>query len=522
MHEARIRSREIACRDSARRHDRRLGHSYGELRTIDGLDLEVAAHGVLGLVGPSGCGKSTLLELICGLREPDAGTIEVGGAATPARASRAAPSCPSATCCCPGSRRSTTPRWRCATGAPRKAEARRRAGRRCSSASAWPGSSARAPAELSGGMRQRVAFLRTLLAGKPVLALDEPFASLDAITRAEMQEWLAGALGDGPAHRRPRHPRRRGGALPLRPGRRALGPPGAGSSTELAPPAPRAADRDAAVTDPGFVAARERAMQALHEGRAMRRWLLARAARSPLLLGAWQLAASSGALADRSTSKLPRPLARAKSRTSLWENRSLLAENAWVTLREVLLGFALRRRGRRRASPSSCTSPRPLRRAFYPLLVASQTIPIIVIAPILVVWFGFGIGPKLAIVALICFFPITVNTLDGLRSVDPEATKMMRTPRRLAAGRSCWRVEVPAALPYVFSGARIAVAVAVIGAVFGEWAGVELRPRPPDPARTTPSWRRRGSSPRSPSSRRSRSPCSRWSHSRSAASVTWR
>jgi putative hydroxymethylpyrimidine transport system permease protein len=110
------------------------------------------------------------------------------------------------------------------------------------------------------------------------------------------------------------------------------------------------------------------------------------------------------------------------------------------------------------------------RRAFYPLIVASQTIPIIVVAPILVVWFGYGIGPKMAIVALICFFPITVNTLDGLRSVDIEAVKMMRT---LDASR--WqifrRVEAPTALPYAFSGAKIAVAVAVIGAVFGEWSG---------------------------------------------------
>ena len=75
-----------------------------------------------------------------------------------------------------------------------------------------------------------------------------------------------------------------------------------------------------------------------------------------------------------------------------------------------------------------------LRRAFYPLLVASQTIPIVAIAPVLVIWLGFGIGPKLFVVALICFFPITVNTLDGLRSVDPAAIRMMRTldgePRR--------------------------------------------------------------------------------------------
>src|SRR5690606_371967 len=111
-----------------------------------------------------------------------------------------------------------------------------------------------------------------------------------------------------------------------------------------------------------------------------------------------------------------------------------------------------------------------LRRALYPLIVASQTVPIIVIAPILVVWFGYGIAPKLAIIALICFFPITVNTLDGLRSVDPHQVRMMRT---LDATRAAilLRVEAPAALPYLFSGAKIAIAVAVIGAVFGEWAG---------------------------------------------------
>ena len=111
-----------------------------------------------------------------------------------------------------------------------------------------------------------------------------------------------------------------------------------------------------------------------------------------------------------------------------------------------------------------------LRLAFYPLIVASQTIPIIVIAPILVVWFGYGIGPKLAIVALLCFFPIALNTFDGLRSVDPEATKMMRT---LDASRAqiLWRVDAPTSLPYFFSGTRIAVAFAAIAAVFGEWAG---------------------------------------------------
>ena len=150
----------------------------------------------------------------------------------------------------------------------------------------------------------------------------------------------------------------------------------------------------------------------------------------------------------------------------LWNDRSLLVDDVLVMVQEVLLGFALALVlgfGFALALHLSDT----LRRAFYPLLVASQTVPVIAIAPILVVWLGFGLGPKLAIVALVCFFPITVNTLDGLRSVDPELPRMMRT---LDASRAqtLRRVEVPSALPYLLSGAKIAAVVSVIGAVFGE------------------------------------------------------
>ena len=199
-----------------------------------------------------------------------------------------------------------------------------------------------------------------------------------------------------------------------------------------------------------------------------RRWL------PPLLLlatliGAWQIAASTGLLADLlgiESFLVPSP---AEVASSLWDNRPLLAENTWVTLREVLFGFGcavvvgLLFAVLLRLSDL-------LRHAAYPLLVASQAVPILALAPILLVWFGFGIVPKLVIVALVCFFPITVNALDGLRSVDPEATKLMRT---LYASR--WqifrRVEVPTALPSTFSGAKIAAAIAPIGAVFAEWAG---------------------------------------------------
>jgi ABC-type nitrate/sulfonate/bicarbonate transport system permease component len=200
----------------------------------------------------------------------------------------------------------------------------------------------------------------------------------------------------------------------------------------------------------------------------MRRWL-APALLLAALIGLWQVAADTGALANvlgLEDFLVPSP---SQVATTLWEDRSLLADNAWVTLKEVLLGF-LCALAVGLAFAVALHLSQTLRRALYPLLVASQTVPVIVIAPILIVWFGYGLGPKLGIIALICFFPITVNTLDGLRSVDPEAIKMMRT---LDASR--WqilrRVEAPAALPFAFSGAKIAVAVAVIGAVFGEWSG---------------------------------------------------
>ena len=187
------------------------------------------------------------------------------------------------------------------------------------------------------------------------------------------------------------------------------------------------------------------------------------------LIGLCQVAASTGALADLLGLEpflVPSP---AEIASSLWESRSLLAENAWVTLQEILLGFVCGLIAGLAFAVLLRLST-TLWNTFYPLIVASQAVPILVFAPILVVWFGFGIGPKLAVVALLCFFPIAVNTVDGLRSVDPEAIKMMRT---LDASRLqiLWRVEAPTSLPFVFSGARIAATFAPIAAVFGEWVG---------------------------------------------------
>ena len=166
---------------------------------LHGLSVEVAAGEVLALVGPSGCGKSTLLELIAGLQEPDAGSIAVGGARQAGARLRA--------CAYMPQRDGLLP-WRDALGNAALALecGDGRVGRSRARAAAAPlferfgleGFESARPAELSGGMRQRVAFVRTLLAGRPVLLLDEPFGALDSLTRGQMQEWLAGALAAEP------------------------------------------------------------------------------------------------------------------------------------------------------------------------------------------------------------------------------------------------------------------------------------------------------------------------------------
>jgi putative hydroxymethylpyrimidine transport system permease protein len=183
-----------------------------------------------------------------------------------------------------------------------------------------------------------------------------------------------------------------------------------------------------------------------------------------VLVGVWQLVASLPGV--DLTLASPGQTARA-----MVDDRSLLLHNAWITLVEVLLGLGIAVAAGA-AVAIGMHVVRPLREAAYPLLIASQALPVVVIAPLLVLAFDFGIGPKIAIVALVCFFPVTVNLLDGLRSVDPSLLKLMHG---LGASRAAtlWKVELPSALPYLFSGLRIAATVSVIGAVFGEWAEAE-------------------------------------------------
>jgi putative hydroxymethylpyrimidine transport system permease protein len=183
-----------------------------------------------------------------------------------------------------------------------------------------------------------------------------------------------------------------------------------------------------------------------------------------LLVGAWEVYVDAGG-ADPLILPPPHQVA-----SALYNDRSLLWSNFLVTAREVLLGIGVAAAAGFAFAVALHFSDRTLRPAVYPMLVASQTVPIAMIAPLLVFWLGFGILPKLVVIALVSFFSIVVTTLAGLAAVDPDLIKLMRT---FDASRSrIFRlVELPAALPGVFTGAKIAVAVAVIGAVFAEQAG---------------------------------------------------
>ena len=182
-----------------------------------------------------------------------------------------------------------------------------------------------------------------------------------------------------------------------------------------------------------------------------------------LLLVCWQVATN---LWHIQAWLLPSPLRIAQAGL---EAKSLLGPHIWQTLTETLVGFGLALIvGLSLALLIDFSAT--LRRAIYPLLVVSQTIPIIAIAPLLVIWFGYGILPKVLVVALVCFFPIVVSTTDGLQSADPDLSALLQA---MGATRRqvFFKVRLPGALPSVFSGIKIAVTYSVIGAIIGEWVG---------------------------------------------------
>jgi putative hydroxymethylpyrimidine transport system permease protein len=154
---------------------------------------------------------------------------------------------------------------------------------------------------------------------------------------------------------------------------------------------------------------------------------------------------------------------------ALWEDRALLADDLAVTTWEVLLGLGAAVAAGAALGVAMHVSA-AARRALRPLVIGSQAVPVPVIAPLVVLVLGFGLAPKVLLVALVCFFPVAINLYDGLRDTDPDARKLLRS---LDASR--WQtlrmLEAPSALPAAFTGVKVAAAVAVIGAVFAEWSG---------------------------------------------------
>jgi ABC-type nitrate/sulfonate/bicarbonate transport system permease component len=181
------------------------------------------------------------------------------------------------------------------------------------------------------------------------------------------------------------------------------------------------------------------------------------------LLTIWQLYVQLG---DVDPLILPAPL---RILSATIAHTAVFQAHIGTTINEAIVGLLVALACGVLTAASIDVSP-VLRRALYPLLVASQAIPIIAIAPLMIFWFGYGLLPKVVVVTLICFFPITVSMADGLRSTDPELIKLYRT---FGAGEFTifWRVRLPNALPSFFSGLKIAATYSVIGAIFGEYVG---------------------------------------------------
>lgn len=182
-----------------------------------------------------------------------------------------------------------------------------------------------------------------------------------------------------------------------------------------------------------------------------------------LLVGLWWILSASGAIPSY---MLPSPPDVVKAFIRDFPN---LMTHAFVSVKEAVYGLLI---GMALAFALACAMDRflTLEQAVMPLLVVTQTIPTIAIAPLLVLWMGFGMEPKITLVVITTFFPIAVGLLDGFKSVDPDSVALLRSMN--ATRIQIFRyVKIPAALPYFFSGLRISASYAVVGAVISEWLG---------------------------------------------------
>ncbi len=155
----------------------------------------------------------------------------------------------------------------------------------------------------------------------------------------------------------------------------------------------------------------------------------------------------------------------------LYKQAPLLAVHGWTSTREIVLGYVLSIVVGIPLALGIFLWP-PFARSIYPLLVSSQAMPKTAIAPLFVVWFGFGLLPKVLIAFLIAFFPIVINTVVGLASIEPEKIHLARS-MGLSGAATFFKIRLPSALPAIFGGLKIAITLAVVGAVVGEFVGAD-------------------------------------------------
>jgi len=449
-------------------------------RVLHGIDLEVPKGSLVSLIGPSGCGKSTMLKVLAGLILPNEGTVSVDGIAPQLAAKRRIIGLVF--------QDATLLPWKnaienaafllqTADGAMAKADAFARAAAMLKLVG-LAGTERKMPSQLSGGMRQRVAIARALALDPSVLLMDEPFGALDAITREEMSDCLLDIW------------ERTGKTIVLVTHSideaiflsREVHVMGNGLIIDTLPIAlaqPRSAESYA---DPAFKAAQpahrkpstEAAMSGMAAGAAdASAGPTATRRRVPDAVLALALAAAVVAIWELTirlfnvpTFVLPAPSAVIGS---LIVSRAQLAVAARATAVEILLGFVL-------ASITGIVVAllivrfERFGRALYPLIVLFQNVPKVALAPIFILWFGFDLAPKIALIVVIAFFPVAIDMLAGLESVDPSFVALMQS---VGASRSkiLLRVRIPHSLPQLMAGLKVAITFSVIGAIVGEFAG---------------------------------------------------
>ncbi len=181
------------------------------------------------------------------------------------------------------------------------------------------------------------------------------------------------------------------------------------------------------------------------------------------LLAAWEAASI---VSRFPTYVLPRPSQIARE---LLHPGSLFWTHTWITLQETLIGFVIGSLVGLTLAIAIVLSPL-IRRSIYPLIVLFQTVPKIVLAPIFIIWFGYGLLPKEMLVVVLAFFPVTVDAIHGLTSMDPTLVDLLHS---VSASRweILWKIQLPHSTPHIFSGLKVASTLSVIGAIVGEWAG---------------------------------------------------